>query len=216
MLQVSTPSFNRTSYQEYSSPAPISLTTSISLSFHPTSSNGLILYIGDVSTTRDFLSLSLVSGRIQLRYDLGSGVAIIASSSVIPLNQWTSVTVNRVRKDGILVVDGVSTNGSSPGFAGLLNPVGNLYIGGGAGGVGGYQVSPNAGSHVGLTGCVDTATLRVNSFGLGAVISSRGVIQCQVDPCSHSPCQNGGSCVSSDLTYSCVCPLGYSGDQCQE
>uniref|UniRef100_A0A1X7UPV7 Uncharacterized protein n=1 Tax=Amphimedon queenslandica TaxID=400682 RepID=A0A1X7UPV7_AMPQE len=216
MLQVSTPSFNRTSYQEYSSPAPISLSTIISLSFHPTSSNGLILYIGDVSTTRDFLSLSLVSGRIQLRYDLGSGPAIIASPSVIPLNQWTSVTVNRVRKDGVLVVDSVSTNGSSPGFAGLLNPAGNLYIGGGAGGVGGYQVSPNAGSHVGLTGCVDTATLRVNSFGLGAVISSRGVIQCQVDPCSHSPCQNGGSCVSSDLTYSCVCPLGYSGDQCQE
>lgn len=162
VLQVSTPSFNQTSYQEYHSlPSQISSTTIISLSFRPTSSNGLILYIGDVSMSRDFLSLSLVSGRVQLRYDLGSGPAIIASSSVIPVNQWTSVTINRVRRDGLLVVGGSSTNGSSPGTTTLLNAAGGLYIGGGAGGVGGYQVSPNAGAHVGLTGCVDTATLRV-------------------------------------------------------
>ena len=163
VLQVSTPSFNQTSYQEYSLPSPISFTTYISLSFHPTSLNGLILYIGDVSMSRDFLSLSLVSGRVELRYDLGSGPAIIMSSSVIPLNQWTSVTVDKVRRDGMLVVNGSSTNGSSPGTTTMLNAVGGLYIGGGAGGVGGYQVSPNAGTEVGLTGCVNTATLRVST-----------------------------------------------------
>ena len=63
----------------------------------------------------------------------------------------------------MLVVNGSSTNGSSPGTTTMLNAVGGLYIGGGAGGVGGYQVSPNAGTEVGLTGCVNTATLRVST-----------------------------------------------------
>ena len=162
-LEVSTPSFNQTSYQEYSLPSPITLHTTLSLSFHPTSSNGLIFYIGDASLSRDFLSLSLVSGRLELRYDLGSGPAIIKSSSIIPLNQWTSITVSRVRRDGILVVDGSSFNGSSPGTTTILNTAGNLYVGGGAEGVAGYQVSPNAGADVGLTGCVNTDTLRVSN-----------------------------------------------------
>ena len=39
-----------------------------------------------------------------------------------------------------------------------------------------------------------------------------------LDPCSPSPCQNGGSCVSTGppSQYSCQCVEGFEGDSCDE
>ena len=34
--------------------------------------------------------------------------------------------------------------------------------------------------------------------------------------CSNNPCRNGGNCVDIDENnYSCVCPQGYSGPNCE-
>lgn len=37
------------------------------------------------------------------------------------------------------------------------------------------------------------------------------------NPCSSTPCQNGGTCSSNSLgtQYSCICPDGTSGLNCQ-
>ncbi|VDI16952.1 neural cell adhesion molecule [Mytilus galloprovincialis] len=35
------------------------------------------------------------------------------------------------------------------------------------------------------------------------------------DQCSFSPCQNNGTCTSRDEEYSCQCPVGYGGKDCQ-
>lgn len=33
-----------------------------------------------------------------------------------------------------------------------------------------------------------------------------------VDECSVDPCQNGATCVDMVADYTCVCPLGYTGN----
>lgn len=35
------------------------------------------------------------------------------------------------------------------------------------------------------------------------------------DPCLSNPCWNGGYCQSNGKTWSCVCPIGFSGANCR-
>ncbi|EDO43346.1 predicted protein, partial [Nematostella vectensis] len=35
------------------------------------------------------------------------------------------------------------------------------------------------------------------------------------NPCSSSPCLNGGSCVKTSNSYNCTCRAAYNGDRCE-
>ncbi|KAK7092751.1 hypothetical protein V1264_008448 [Littorina saxatilis] len=37
----------------------------------------------------------------------------------------------------------------------------------------------------------------------------------EVDECTHSPCQNGGACVDKVKAYTCDCPSGFTGSNCE-
>ena len=41
-------------------------------------------------------------------------------------------------------------------------------------------------------------------------------ISLYLDPCSSNPCQNGGLCQSTNSTFDCICPLGFSGLSCSK
>lgn len=36
-----------------------------------------------------------------------------------------------------------------------------------------------------------------------------------IDDCASNPCVNGGECVDQVNTYRCICPVGYTGYQCE-
>ncbi|NXI34969.1 FBLN7 protein, partial [Galbula dea] len=36
-----------------------------------------------------------------------------------------------------------------------------------------------------------------------------------IDDCSSNPCANGGTCVDGNQSYTCLCPRGWSGPNCQ-
>jgi hypothetical protein len=38
---------------------------------------------------------------------------------------------------------------------------------------------------------------------------------CEAGPCSPNPCQNGGTCAEAGAGYTCTCPDGYQGDDCE-
>jgi hypothetical protein len=37
----------------------------------------------------------------------------------------------------------------------------------------------------------------------------------EVDECESDPCQNGGTCKDESKEYTCTCPSGYRGDNCE-
>ena len=37
-----------------------------------------------------------------------------------------------------------------------------------------------------------------------------------IDECLSSPCQNGATCVQGDNNYTCSCPGGFQGRNCEE
>ena len=36
-----------------------------------------------------------------------------------------------------------------------------------------------------------------------------------VDPCLTNACENGGTCTRRGRSYSCACPVGYTGRNCE-
>lgn len=72
------PEFSGTSYIQFPQLKHVGKTFTIDISFMPKSANGLLLYDGQLKNGRgDFISLLLVHGFIQFRFNLGSGIANI-------------------------------------------------------------------------------------------------------------------------------------------
>ena len=67
---------------------------------------GLILYNGQMQYTNDptsqsgdFVSLAMRDGRVEYRFDMGSGPTVITSEP-LQLNVWHDINFSRIKKDG--------------------------------------------------------------------------------------------------------------------
>ncbi len=101
------PGFNGNSFIEMSGlKAPTSIT--IEVEFLATKPNGMIFYNGQSTNGNgDFISLNLVDGYLEFRYNLGSGTAEIRSPEKLSLNEWHIVEATRMKIDGMLYIDGI-------------------------------------------------------------------------------------------------------------
>uniref|UniRef100_A0A3B3CG13 Heparan sulfate proteoglycan 2 n=1 Tax=Oryzias melastigma TaxID=30732 RepID=A0A3B3CG13_ORYME len=172
----------------------------------------MILYNGQRRTTgADFISLGLVSGRLEF-FDVGSGMATIRDPNPIKIGEFHTVELHRNITQGYIVVDGGEPiTGTSQGkFQGLdLNE--ELHVGG----------------HPNYTVLAKTAGIKSGFVCIRQLIiqgeevifkdldrSSTGVTNCPT--CKDQPCQNGGRCADSDASlYKCSCPSGFTGSNCQ-
>ncbi|XP_024915374.1 basement membrane-specific heparan sulfate proteoglycan core protein isoform X3 [Cynoglossus semilaevis] len=193
---------------------------SIKINFRPDNVDGLILYAGMIlfngqrkSTGADFVSLGLVGGRLEFRFDVGSGMATIRDPNPVKLGEFHTVELYRNHTLGYISVDGGEPiNGSSQGkFQGLdLNE--ELHVGG-------YpnytQISKTAGIKSGFVGCIRSLVIQGEEVIFKDLDrSSTGVTNCPT--CKDHPCQNGGRCEDSDASlYKCACPRGFTGSNCQ-
>lgn len=158
-LTIAIPSFNVSSYLEYYVAFNDAGRTSLQLTFNPSSPHGLLLHFGDHTQQRDFLSLSLINSRVQYRYDLGSGVAILTSSA-LTLNSWHTIYADRDGASGSLRIDnGYVITGRSPGTLWQLPVFGNIRLGGVADS---SVLSPHVGTDIGFQGCIQT--LKVHMY----------------------------------------------------
>ncbi|XP_068454510.1 basement membrane-specific heparan sulfate proteoglycan core protein isoform X9 [Clinocottus analis] len=195
-------------------------TFSIKINFRPDNGDGLILYAGMIlyngqkrTTGADFISLGLVGGRLEFRFDVGSGMATIRDPNPVKLGEFHTVELYRNHTLGYIAVDGGELiNGSSQGkFQGLdLNE--EVHVGG----YPNYTVlAKTAGIKTGFVGCIRQLVIQGEEVIFKDLDrSSTGVTNCPT--CKDHPCQNGGMCVDSEASlYKCGCPQGFTGSNCQ-
>ncbi|XP_071473325.1 agrin isoform X3 [Marmota flaviventris] len=195
-------------------------TLRLALEFRSLEPQGLLLYNGN-ARGKDFLALALLGGRVQLRFDTGSGPAILTSSVPVEPGRWHRLELSRHWRQGTLSVDGETpVLGESPSGTDGLNLDTDLFVGG----VPEDQADvahERTSVGVGLKGCI--RLLDVNNQRLelgpwqGLVSRSSGVGECGEHPCVPSPCHGGAPCQAlGDDMFHCQCPPGRFGPTCAE
>nr|XP_049692713.1 agrin isoform X2 [Helicoverpa armigera] len=221
---IETPSFDGTSYIRLK-PLKAYHKLNIDIEFKAFSENGVILYNQQKPDgTGDFVSLALVNGYLEFRYNLGNGVLILTSLEKITLNEYHKVSAKRYHRDGILSVDDMEdVVGQSSGHLKALDLNEDAYIGSVPTNF--SRVFDNIGTRHSFIGCVKY--LRVIRHQVtkklgrpdSLVVAIENVQECQSNPCMSMPCKNGATCKSiegSATEYTCSCPIGFQGANCDE
>ncbi|XP_063091307.1 agrin isoform X8 [Cavia porcellus] len=193
-------------------------TLRLALEFRTLELQGLLLYNGN-NRGKDFLALALQGGRVQLRFDTGSGPAVLTSSVPVKLGRWHRLELSRHWRQGTLSVDGESpVVGESPSGTDGLNLDTDLFVGG----VPEDQaavVLERTFVAVGLKGCIRLLDINNQRLELGswqgASTQSSGVGECGENPCVPNPCSSGAPCQAlDDGMFHCQCPPGRFGLTC--
>ncbi|XP_051515917.1 agrin-like isoform X3 [Myxocyprinus asiaticus] len=195
-------------------------TVRIAMEFRTSEMTGILLYNGQTGK-KDFLSLALIGGKVELRFNTGSGTASVVSKVLVKPDRWHQLVVVRNRRNAMLSVDNEpSVEGQSPPGTDGLNLDTDLFIGGVPEDVI-QDVKERILVATGLVGCV--RMLDVNNYvynlqqnGDGVLYGS-GVGECGNNPCLPNPCNNGASCqVKEAEMFHCKCVNGFSGPTCAD
>ena len=58
-------------------------------------------------------------------------------------------------------------------------------------------------------------TLPINFQGTFSYLNQTPPSGLDIDDCKENPCNNGGTCEDGIATYTCVCPIGFTGLSCE-
>ncbi|KAI4892118.1 hypothetical protein NFI96_017894 [Prochilodus magdalenae] len=184
----------------------------IEMTFLPAACDGTLLYSEDADS-KDFLSVTLVGGYVEFRFDCGSGTTAIKSEEPISLSRWHELKLSRTARRGILQLDNQRpVEGMAEGAFTQIKCSSPLYFGG----VPNYDLTKaSALVRVPFTGSLQKVIVNGHAIHLTAG-SVKGVnVENAVHPCADSPCANSGVCLPKHDGYECDCPLGYKGKRCQ-
>ncbi|XP_043301913.1 basement membrane-specific heparan sulfate proteoglycan core protein isoform X5 [Cervus canadensis] len=189
----------------------------LDVEFKPLAPDGVLLFSGGKSgPVEDFVSLAMVGGHLEFRYELGSGLAILRSAEPLALGRWHHASAERLNKDGSLRVNGGRpVLRSSPGKSQGLNLHTLLYLGGVEPSV---QLPPATNVTAHFHGCVGEVSVNGKRLDLTySFLGSRGVGQCyDGSPCERQPCRHGATCMpAGEYEFQCLCRDGFKGDLCE-
>ncbi|XP_068186942.1 agrin isoform X2 [Antennarius striatus] len=213
------PSFGGQSYLAFQTMSAYH-TVRIAMEFRASEMNGILLYNGQEGK-KDFISLALVNGRVELRFNTGSGTGTVVSNVQIDQGRWHQLVVTRKRRNAMLSVDNEPhIEGESPRGTDGLNLDTHLFIGGVPEEMK-QDVRERTAVATGLVGCirmldVNNRVLNLQENG-GDSLYGSGVGECGNNPCLPNPCKNGASCqVKEAEMFHCKCSKGFWGPTCAD
>uniref|UniRef100_A0A2R9ALS7 Agrin n=1 Tax=Pan paniscus TaxID=9597 RepID=A0A2R9ALS7_PANPA len=154
-----------------------------------------------------------------LRFDTGSGPAVLTSAVPIEPGQWHRLELSRHWRRGTLSVDGETpVLGESPSGTDGLNLDTDLFVGGVPEDQAAVALERTF-VGAGLRGCIrllDVNNQRLElGIGPGAATRGSGVGECGDHPCLPNPCHGGAPCQNLEAgRFHCQCPSG-RGTFCQ-
>ncbi|XP_004624768.1 neurexin 3 isoform X1 [Octodon degus] len=186
----------------------------LSFQFKTNVSTGLLLYLDDGGVC-DFLCLSLVDGRVQLRFSMDCAETAVLSNKQVNDSSWHFLMVSRDHLHTALVLDGESQLGQLQPQRPHMDVVSDLFLGGvpadirsSALTLDGVQAIP------GFRGLILDLKYGDSEPRL---LGSQGVQLEAEGPCGERPCENGGICFLLDGHPTCDCSTtGYGGTLCSE
>ncbi|KAF6084027.1 FAT atypical cadherin 1 [Phyllostomus discolor] len=176
----------------------------------------------------DYSILEIHNGRLQYKFDCGSGPGIVSVQSIqVNDGLWHAVSLEVNGNYARLVLDQVHTaSGTAPGTLKTLNLDHHVFFGGHVRQQGTrHGGSPQVGN--GFRGCMDSIYLNGQELPLNTKPRSYAHIEewvgvspgCSLtgaEDCSSNPCQNGGICSPSPAGgYHCRCSAPYVGTYCE-
>ncbi|XP_035385759.1 protocadherin Fat 1a isoform X3 [Electrophorus electricus] len=179
----------------------------------------------------DYSILEIVNGRLQYKFDCGSGPGVVSvHSPPVSDGEWHAVSLEVDGNHARLLLDGThAASGRAPGTLRTLNLDTSVFFGGlvRVGPGGGPGRPPVTG---GLRGCLGGVVLNGRELPLGPPAHvERSVLEemvgaelgCRVLPpvpaCDAAdPCTNGGTCAElPDGGYFCKCSSLFMGSHCE-
>lgn len=148
----------------------------------------------------DYIKLTIVNGnQLQFQFQAGSGPVGVTRETAYRLsdNKWHSVTVERNRKEAMLVIDGALKAEVRP----PAGPVRALYL------TSPLVIGASADYTDGFTGCIRALLLNGQLVDLRryARRGIYGVSEGCIGKCDSNPCLNNGTCIERYDGYTCNC-----------
>ncbi|XP_053233983.1 neurexin 3 isoform X13 [Podarcis raffonei] len=177
-------------------------------------SAGLLLYFDDGGVC-DFLCLSLVDGRIQLRFSVDCAEATVVTDKQVNDSNLHFLMVSRNHLRTVLVLDGEAKPGEVRPQRQYMNIVSDLFVGGVP-----SDIRPAA---LTLDSVLSEPPFKGFILDLKygnsepQLLGHQGVRLDMEGLCTENPCENGGTCFLLDGEPQCDCSAtGYIGKLCSE
>ncbi|KAG9344226.1 hypothetical protein JZ751_010895, partial [Albula glossodonta] len=223
-LTISDPSFNgnHSSWMSFDVVEGLRHRTDLQLQFLTVSPEGIMFYAAQRLSARagDFFCLSLTSGFVQLRYNLGDGVVVLQSSSQVDVSggTWHTVRAGRDGNQGYLWLDGEEVQGNSLGAMTALDVAKVVFLGGVSilNAVSSCAVEDEP---VGFSGSIREAVLNGHQLELteGGASAGANIGDWDGTACGYKVCQHGAPCspLGTDR-FTCACLPLWTGPICNQ